>query len=46
MALLEETDSIYDRDNLIVNSDEVNKKLFKIEKIYGSNLMNLLANFL
>jgi len=46
MALLEETNSIYDRDNLIVNSDAVNKKLFKIEKIYGSNLMNLLSNFL
>ena len=46
MALLEETDSIYDRENLIVNSDEVNKKLFKIEKLYGPNLMNILANFL
>ena len=46
MALFEETDSIYDRENLTVDSEKVNKKLFKVQKIYGSNLMNLLANFL
>jgi len=30
MALFEETDSIYDRENLTVDSEKVNKKLFKV----------------